>query len=207
MRRLLSITLISCVFLVPAQVRKIKQNKSQINNRKITNYSNEAYNKYLGYEDVNVTTGDLGCTNVIQKYDNSIDTNLLVKNNGDLDLVVKLIDINTDVAIRMVYINKGSSYNIQNIPQGRYYIKEAHGRQWKQRKLVDQCIGEFSENANYRRSKNIVDFNIKRHVDGNREVISMPSYTLELGMRIVFGRKSDNSKYNTNNISSVEFNK
>lgn len=163
---------------------------------------------YDDYQEVYVTTGDLGCSNVVPRYDYTIDTGLLVKNHGDLDMVIKLINLEDNVASRMVYIQKNSSFEIKNIPQGRYVIKEAHGEIWKQKNSDGKCIGVFTQNSNYRQSKNVADFFVTKRMDGNTEVTSIPSYELELGMRFIktLGQKS-NSTYHTNSISSSEFNK
>ena len=163
---------------------------------------------YDDYENVYVTTGDLGCSNVIPRYDYTIDTGLLVKNHGDLDLVIKLINLEDNIASRMVYIEKNSSYEIKNIPQGRYVMKEAHGEIWKQKNIDGKCLGVFTQNPNYRQSKNVADFFVTKRIEGNSEVTSIPSYELELGMRFIKtpGQKSI-STYHTNSISSSEFNK
>lgn len=163
---------------------------------------------YDDYESVYVTNGDLGCSNVIPRYDYTIDTGLLVKNYGDLDLVLKLINLEDNIASRMLYIEKNSSFQINNIPQGKYIMKEAHGEVWKQKNINGKCIGVFTENANYRQSKNVADFFITKRIEGNSEVTSVPSYELELGMRFIKtpGEKN-NITYHTNNISSSEFNK
>lgn len=163
---------------------------------------------YDDYESVYVTTGDLGCSNVVPRYDYTIDTGLLVKNHGDLDLVVKIINLEDNIASRMVYIQKNSSYEIKNIPQGRYIIKEAHGEVWKQKNVDGKCFGIFTdENAMYRQSKNVADFFVTKRIEGDYEVTNIPSYELELGIRFVKDPKQrNNSTYHTNRISSSEFN-
>lgn len=163
--------------------------------------------EYEDYHTENVITGDLGCSNIIPKYDNSFDTSLLVKNHGDLDMVLKLIDLETDTAIRMVYIKKNSTFEITHIPQGRYMMKEAHGAKWKQKIIADKCTGIFTENAIYKKSKNIADFNITKSINGDVVTTHIPSYELELGIKII--RKpgaKNNSSYQTDTISSSQFN-
>ena len=165
-------------------------------------------NNYDGYESVSVTTGDLGCSNVIPRYDYSLNTSLLVKNYGDLDLVIKLINLEDNIASRMVYIRKNSSFQIKNIPQGKYIIKEAHGEVWKQKNIDGKCVGIFTKNAMYRQGKNIPDFNIRKRIEGNYEVTEIPYYELELGIKIITkpGEKV-RSTYQSNSITSSEFNK
>lgn len=157
----------------------LKTNSNSQSQNKSSNIIIPTVDKYADYERVYVKTGDLGCTNVIPKYAENLETSLLVKNHGDLDLVIKLIDLQDDIAIRMVYIQKNSSFEIKNIPEGRYVIREAHGDVWKQKVDNGKCIGVFTENANYRQSKNIADFYLKKRTEGNYIVTSVPSYELE----------------------------
>ena len=195
-----------CFFMMPfLNAQKKTSAKKPITATKTTP---KAVQNYDDYESVYVTTGDLGCSNVVPRYDYTIDTGLLIKNHGDLDLVLKLINLEDDIASRMVYVEKNSSHEIKNIPQGRYMIKEAHGEVWKQKNIDGKCIGVFTENPMYRQSKNVADFFVTKKTEGNYEVTNIPSYELELGIRFVKvpGQKSP-STYNTNTISSSEFNK
>lgn len=185
-----------------------KQNIASQKIKSKHNANSPVIENYADYESVYITTGDLGCSNVIPRYDYSLNTSLIVKNHGDLDLVIKLINIEDDVASRMVYIEKNSSFEIKNIPQGRYIIKEAHGEVWKQKNIDGKCVGIFTKNAVYRQGKNIPDFYIKKRIEGNYEITDIPSYELELGIKIMVkpGEKVK-STYQSNSISSTEFNK
>lgn len=185
------------------------QNKKKIKSHKATTNKTipKIVDNYDDYESIYVTTGDLGCANVTPRYDYSLDTGLLVKNHGDLDLVLKLINMEDNICSRMVYIQKNSTLNIKNIPQGKYIIKEAHGQDWKQKISDNKCIGVFATDAFYRQSKNIPKFYVTKTTDETGETTSIPSYELELGIRIIRkpGEKN-NSNYHTNTISSSEFN-
>lgn len=202
--------ILSVLFLLSLSMINAQQKKKTYT-KKTTTTSKSApkvVQNYDDYESVYVTTGDLGCSNVVPRYDYTIETGLLVKNHGDLDLVIKLINLEDNIASRMVYIQKNSSFEIKNIPQGRYIIKEAHGEIWKQKNVDGKCIGVFTENAMYRQSKNIADFFVTKRVEGDYEVTNIPSYELELGIKFVkIPGQKNNSTYHTNNISSSEFNK
>lgn len=186
-----------------------QKKKTSVKKSTATKSIPEVVQNYDDYENVYVTTGDLGCSNVVPRYDYTIETGLVVKNHGDLDLVVKLINLEDNTASRMVYIQKNTSYEIKNIPQGRYIIKEAHGEVWKQKNIDGKCLGIFTdENALYRQSKNVADFFVTKRIEGDYEVTNIPSYELELGVRFVKDEKQRNgSTYHTNKISSSEFNK
>ena len=194
--------------LLTLSINGQKKKNSNIKKGTATKTIPKVVQNYDDYESFYVTNCDLGCSNVVPRYDYTLDTGLLVKNHGDLDLVIKLINLQDNIASRMVYIEKNSSFQINNIPQGTYIMKEAHGEVWKQKNVDGKCIGVFTENANYRQSKNIANFFVTKRIEGNSEVTSIPSYELELGMRFVKtpGEKN-NSTYHTNNISSSEFNK
>lgn len=186
---------------------KIEQ-KIKLDTTKNTKRIPEVIVSYDDYESVNVTTGDLGCSNVVPRYDYSIKTFLRVKNHGNLDMVIKLINLEDNIASRMVYIQKNSSFEIKNIPQGKYVIKEAHGESWKQKIIDGQCVGVFTKDSFYRQSQKIVDFFIVKKDQGDYEEIMTPSYEIELGVRIPKNStQKKNNSYKTNTISSVEFNR
>ena len=114
------------------------------------------------------------------------------------------MDINTETAIRIVFIKEGESIAIKNIPQGKYYLKEAYGKKWKQKNIDGKCIGEFSERPVYKKGQNIADFNIKKTVTATSENFQIPSYSLEIG--VVFSKTKSNT-HQTDVISNAEFNK
>ena len=176
---ILSVLFLLSLSMINAQQKKKTYTKKTTTTSKSTP---RVVQNYDDYESVYVTTGDLGCSNVVPRYDYTIETGLLVKNHGDLDLVIKLINLEDNIASRMVYIQKNSFFEIKNIPQGRYIIKEAHGEIWKQKNVDGKCIGEFSERAVYKKGKNIADFNIKKTVTATHENYQIPSYSLEIGV-------------------------
>lgn len=159
---------------------------------------------WIGYYEPDVTTGDFDCGNIIPKYDNAIENELSVTNKGNTDVVVKIMDLQTDIAIRIVYIKEGEQISIKNIPQGKYYLKEAYGKAWKQMKIERNCIGEFSQNAIYKKGKNIADFNIKKTITSTHEEFQIPSYSLEIGVTF---SNSKSGNHITETITSAEFNK
>lgn len=185
------------------QKKKSYVDHKQFNNKINTKIKPKIVTNYDDYEDVYVTTGDLGCSNVVPRYDYTIDTKLVVTNRGIYDMVLKLVNTDDNIASRMVYISKNSTYTISNIPQGIYFIKEAHGDKWKQKTIDGKCVGIFTENASYHQSQNRPNFFISKRIEGNYEVTEIPSYSLELG--ITFS-ESKGKNYIKNNISSSEFN-
>ena len=166
--------------------------------------SNKEASSWIDYYEPKIETGNFGCTNIVPEYDNAIENKLVVINKGNTDVVVKLMNLETEKAIRIVYIKEGDEIAIRNIPQGRYYLKEAYGKIWKQKNVDGKCIGEFSERAVYKKGKNIADFNIKKTVTATHENYQIPSYSLEIGVTF---SKSKSGNYVNNTITSAEFNK
>lgn len=69
---------------------------------------------------------------------------LTIKNeNKTKDAVVKIIENDSDMIYRDVYIKKGEKVIIKNLPLGRYYLKIAKGNQWKEICIEKKCFGKF----------------------------------------------------------------
>ena len=162
------------------QVKKVSMQKEE---------TYQVVDEYADYESINAVNGNIDCLNTEPKYDFSLDNSLKVYNSGVYDMVLKLIDDKDNVATRMIYIKKGTTHEIKNIPQGIYTIKEAHGVDWRQK------IAEIHPN-----------FNIEKQYEKDKEITTIPYYEIELGVTqaLVDDKKVD---YKTNYISVEDFNK
>ena len=109
-----------------------------------------------------------------------------------------ILNLNTEKCVRYVFINSGSTYTIRNIPEGRYYLKIAYGKNWLSIVENGQCIGKFIRNPMYEKGEDIMDFNIKNTAQG----YSIPSFKLELDVLST----GVNNSFNSKNISESEFN-
>ena len=109
------------------------------------------------------------------------------------------MNIKTEKCIRYVFINSGTTYSIENIPEGMYYLKIAYGKDWLSKVENGQCVGKFIKNPLYEKGEDVLDFNIKRESNGR----SIPSYQLSLD---VVSSGISNS-FNSQNISESDFNK
>jgi hypothetical protein len=126
------------------------------------------------------------------KYDRTIDNYLRVVVGSNTDVVVKLMSYKNNTCIRYIYIKSGDTYSIRNIPQGKYYLKIAYGREWRQRELQGKIIGRFTKNALYEIGEDVLDYNIiygSQTIEG--DVIS----------------SSPINSFDTKDISEDEFNK
>lgn len=128
-----------------------------------------------------------------------IDNYLLVSVGTGTDVVLKLVNLRTNVCIRYVYIKGGSKYYIRGIPEDKYYVKIAYGRDWMSKVEGDRCIGKFTKNALYEKGEDILDYNFIQEYNG----YSVPSYSLQLD---VISTDIQNA-FDSHNISEDEFNK
>ncbi len=172
--------------------------------------------KYLkedlsGWEETNYISGSTpACENITPRYDRKIDNYLRVNVGSGTDVVIKLMkkDSYKDECIRIVYIRSGDVYNIKNIPEGRYYLKIAYGKDYR-KKIVDyKCYVKFMKNAMYEKGSEILDFNLVKRPDtreGNRiyENWDIPSFELSLDVIESIGISQSFRSYD---ISEEEFN-
>lgn len=152
-----------------------------------------------GWEEQEIQNGQLPtCYNFKPKQGN-VKNHLEVIVGGGTDVSIKVMNVNTDRCVRYVFINNSSSYSINNIPEGKYYLKIAYGKNWLSKIINGQCLGKFIRNPMYEKGEDIMDFNIQH----KRRGYSIPSYQLQLD---VVSSGVSNS-FNSQNISEEDFNK
>lgn len=167
---------------------------------------------YSGWEKKNYQSGVTpDCENFTPKYDYDLDNYLRINVGSGTDVVVKLMKEGyyEDDCIRIVYVRNGDTYEIKNIPEGRYYLKIAYGKDYR-KKIVDNiCYVKFMKNAQYEKGIEILDFNLiqkPNQIVGNKvyESWDVPSFELFLDVIETFG---DSKTFKANDISEEEFNK
>jgi hypothetical protein len=154
-----------------------------------------------GWERTAYSTGATpDCENVTPKFDYGMDNYLRVVVGNNTDVVVKLMRKGyTDECIRIVYVRAGDTYEIRNIPEGRYYLKIAYGKDYRQKIEGSQCQVRFVRSPLYEKGDEILDFTRKYVQGGYQE----PSYELSLNVINTYG----GSDFNSNTISEAEFNR
>ncbi|MCB0784562.1 MAG: SH3 domain-containing protein [Flavobacteriales bacterium] len=160
-------------------------------------------NDLAGWEPKSYHTGATpDCENVTPRYDWALDNFLRVVVGNNTDVVVKLMKIGaySDECIRIVYVRAGDTYEMKHIPEGRYYLKIAYGRDYRQRVVNGQCKVRFVRDAIYEKGTDILDFN-KQYVPGGWQE---PSFELSLN---VIKTLYDSNAFDAGTISEEEFNK
>jgi len=146
-------------------------------------------NKYSDWDKKRYKTGSTpACFNYTPKYNYEIDNYFEIKNTTEVDAVVKLMKKNNNKCIRYVYIKKGDTYTIRNIPLGTYYTKIAYGNDWRQKIIDGKCIGKFIFRATYKndlKEGTFIDFYIKeeKQYDNNGD-INVISYLMNKTMKL-----------------------
>lgn len=110
-------------------------------------------------------------------------------------VAIKIVDAATNKCIRYVYVPEDEMVTVGQIPQGRYYLKLAYGKDWMEKSASNIIKGKFTKNSFYEKSASSFDFGKKN----SQELIN---YSLELN--VVDGNAENNFK--TIVISEDEFN-
>lgn len=147
-------------------------------------------------------TGDVpDCEISKPQFDKNLENHLKITLNSSSDVLLKLIQIQEkgDVCIRTAYIQSGDILFLKNIPEGKYYLKLAYGKDWRQKKVGTKCTGRFIENAKYEIGNERLNFKLVQLSDR----LDIPSYSLTLGSK---ANETVDKNFNTNHISETEFN-
>ncbi|MGP6533732.1 hypothetical protein [Ornithobacterium rhinotracheale] len=175
--------------------REQEENKSE-NQQSLESELEEL--KSQGWNEEALSNGVMpSCYNFKSKR-SKIDNSLEITVGRGTDVVVKLMSLKNDKCIRYVYINSGTTYSINNIPEGKYYLKIAYGKNWISKVEDGRCVGKFLTNPLYEKGDDILDYNIQYTATG----YSVPSYNLQLD---VISTNMYNS-FNSSNISEESFN-
>lgn len=115
---------------------------------------------------------EYGIKNKYGQQDNYFDIQI---GNG-CDVAVKIVDAVTDKCIRYVFVSENTMENIQMIPQGKYYLKLAYGKDWMEYDNGDGTLsGKFTSNVSYDRSVDVFDF-------GKKNSSNIVSYLLQINV-------------------------
>jgi curved DNA-binding protein CbpA len=151
-----------------------------------------------GWTETKVNTGHMpACYNFTPKR-GDIDNYLEVRVGGGTDVVIKVMSLQTNKCIRYVFINSHSTYRIKNIPEGKYYLKIAYGKDWFSKVENGRCIGKFLRNKIYEKGDEILDFIVQEDDEGVRFSV------FQLWLDVEEANVMNN--FDSHNISEDEFN-
>lgn len=114
---------------------------------------------------------EYGVKSVFGIQDNYFD----IKIGEGFSVAVKIVDASSDKCIRYIFVPEGATITVGQIPQGRYYLKLAYGKDWMEYSDGVSVKGKFSRSPFYERSVTIYDF-------GKKNSQSFVNYSLELNV-------------------------
>ncbi len=154
---------------------------------------------WYGWERKSYITGDSpDCDNVGNIYDRGLDNYLQVKVGYSTDVAIKIMEQYTNECVRFVYVRAGSTFQMKNVPEGRYYLKIAYGQEAVEKIINGKCEFKFKKNALYEKGEDILDFNVVKTWNGEQ----IPYF--ELFLDVVTGQ---GNTFDSDRISEVEFNR
>lgn len=137
-------------------------------------------------------SSEYGITPIYGIHDNYFD----IKMGTGSNLALKIIDISKNKCIRYIYLQANSVFTISQIPQGKYKLFIAYGKNWMVQKHNNKTIGKFADDVLYEQSIDMFDFGKKN----SNEVVN---YVLTINVN-----SQDNihaTNFNTKEISEDDF--
>lgn len=135
-------------------------------------------------------SSEYGITPIYGIQDNYFD----VKMGVGSDLVLKIIDLSKNKCIRYIYVQENSEYTISQIPQGKYKLLIAYGKNWMTLQKDGKAMGKFADNVYYEQSLDIFDF-------GKKNTRDLINYLLEINVQL----DEQKTNFNTEEISEEDF--
>ena len=137
---------------------------NNISGIKQTTHENSEYQEQLltegwTFEDIKGTEfgEDYGVKPMYGIQDNYFDITM----GEGCNVAVKIVDYVTDKCIRYAFVLENSTTTVTQIPQGKYYLKLAYGKDWMELQTDAMVIGKFTKNAFYEKSRQVYDFGKK----------------------------------------------
>lgn len=150
------------------------------------------------WEAINLANGEIkNCFKIDTLYNKELENFLRIVVSESTDVIVKLINFYTRKCIRAVFIEGGTTFSIENIPEGQYFLKIAYGLEPGQLVENNQCKIRFQKNAIYEKGEEILNYNLRRNDNG----YEVPSYELFLDVT----NPHDGQHYEATKIDQAEF--
>lgn len=152
-----------------------------------------------GFQETSLSNSELSqCYNFSPEH-GSLENYLEIHVGGGTDVAIKLLDYSDNRCIRYVFVNSGSTYRIENIREGQYYLKIAYGREWLSKVEGGQCIGKFIRRPKYEKGVDVMDYTMSTDPFGTQ---TWTNYSVKLDVIDTDFKSS----FTTEGISEGEFN-
>lgn len=121
---------------------------------------------------------ETACLNHNSIYDKSLNNYLKIEVGKYTDVIVSVINIDTEKSVRTAYIKRTQAYYLRNIPEGQYRIDIIYGEDYTEETLNGVCTGFFKKQKLTESPENFLDFNTVTTSKGK----NVPSYSLSLDL-------------------------
>ena len=138
--------------------------------------------------------GDLPASYGISPVRGLLDNYFDIEMGAGLNLVVKIVDAQTNKSIRYVFVRENTKANINQVPPGQYYLKMAFGHDWMINDQDLQFRGKFTRDVSYEISEDIFDF-------GEVNTMNAKSFSLRVNMQ----QNELYTNFNTTTINEAQF--
>lgn len=137
-------------------------------------------------------SSEYGITPIYGIHDNYFDIKMGIGNN----LALKIVDISKNKCIRYIYLQANSVFTISQIPQGKYKLFIAYGKNWMVQQHNNETIGKFADDVLYEQSIDVFDF-------GKKNSDEIVNYILTVNINSQENIHATN--FNTEEISEDDF--
>ncbi len=113
------------------------------------------------------------CFGIQPQFAYEIDNYLKIKIGTGFSTIVKLVELDSSLCVRIAYITNGDSCFMRNIPEGIYYLKIAYGSDVCRENLNGKPTVRFNQNAFFKKGDDLLDFHLQ---EAGTEVIGDAVY-------------------------------
>lgn len=118
------------------------------------------------------------CINQNSMYDYKLDNYIEIIVGKNTEVIVDLVDIETEKTVRTVHIKRMEEYHLKHIPEGKYRMHIVYGDEYAEETSNGICKGFFKKQTSTEVDKNILDTYIVKTSGG----LNVPSYSISLDL-------------------------
>lgn len=119
--------------------------------------------------------GDLGPEYGVKPVYGIQDNYFDIRIGEGFNAAIKIVNAESEQCIRYVYVPEGETITVSQIPQGRYYLKLAYGKDWMEHNDGKRICAKFTKNQSFEKSTSCYDF-------GKKNSQGLVNYSLEINV-------------------------
>ncbi|GAA4276721.1 hypothetical protein GCM10022259_14450 [Aquimarina mytili] len=124
------------------------------------------------------STIESACINQNSTYDYKLDNFVKIKVGKNTEVIVDLVNIETEKTVRTAHIKRKQEHYIRHIPEGKYRLHVIYGEEYTEETSNEICKGFFKKQTSTDVDENILDTYIQKTSGG----INVPSYSISFDL-------------------------